>query len=204
MNITLWHGGRELEYSYKENLNCSSGRFEHGVGLYLTTHYETAKKYAKGGGKTYKIDLLIEPERSISNTFINLESTLNFLSTYVKKKHLKDISTDISNYLKRTNSNIESIKADIIQNLIINYEAISPSNTKKLTEFLIDNGVDYGLVKNFGGRPETVVVVYNKDIIKKISAIPSKNVSLDEYILPVPESDHNKFLSTTQSKSLSI
>ncbi len=29
----------------------SKGRYESGPGLYLTTHYETARKYAKGGRK---------------------------------------------------------------------------------------------------------------------------------------------------------
>ena len=51
--MNVWHGGK-LEDSYQDSISHKKGRWEHGPGLYLTTHYDTAKKYLdivlNGGG----------------------------------------------------------------------------------------------------------------------------------------------------------
>ena len=44
--MSFYHGGNLDRYD--DNLIQRKGRFEYGAGLYLTTHYETAKKYARG------------------------------------------------------------------------------------------------------------------------------------------------------------
>lgn len=196
MEITLWHGGRNLESSYKENLSSKNGRWEHGAGLYLTTHYETARKYSKGNGKTYEVTIDINPEKCIANTNIPIQDALDFYSANLKKSGLDNCIQALHSNMKRMN-NFETVNADTFQNLIINYEAIMASKTPLITQFLIEHGVEYGLVKHFSGRDETVVVIYDKSTIKKVSPILSKNVVLDLYERPFPETDHKMIIPTT-------
>lgn len=201
MILTLWHGGHDLEYTYKENLSSKKGRWEHGAGLYLTTHYETARKYSKGNGKTYEVTLELDPEKCISNMHIPSQAALDFYSKNLKKSSLEMCSTGLHNTMKRMN-NFETVCADSFQNLIINYEAITNSKTHLITQFLVEHGIQYGLVKNFGGRDENVIVVYDKNIIKKVESIPAKMVSLDLFERPFPETNFKMILSDQEKRKI--
>lgn len=180
--MELWHGGRDLEYNYRAPKPCAKGRWEGGPGLYLTTHYETAYKYSKGGGKTYKVDF--ELGNNQADVYIPLDKVIDFVSKSVAVKHRKNIISDIHDNAKRL-GNFESVKSEVLVNLCINYEALTPKKTVELNRFLVENNVDYGTITNYSGRPETVIVLYNLDLIQKVKAIPSKDVSLEEYILPI-------------------
>ncbi len=178
--MKLWHGGRDLEYSYNEIKKSSKGRWEYGPGLYLTTHYETARKYAKGGGKTYHVH--VELGNNINNVKINLEDTLSFIKNNVVKSKQKELIFDLHNNMKRMNL-VNEVEANVLLNLIINTEAVVGEKTIKLNEFLVQNKVDYSIVDRFSGRDETVVVIFNPKQIKKVSPIKSNEVSPDEYEL---------------------
>lgn len=180
--MELWHGGRDLEFNYKKHKPSKKGRWEGGPGLYLTTHYETARKYSKGGGKTYKVDFDFDLSKSQSNVNISLEKIIDFVGAYVIGKHKKPIINDIHNHCKRIN-NFTDLKSEILVNLCVNYDALSPKNTLELNRFLVDNGVDFGLMENFSGRSETVVVLYNLALIHSVKPVPSSNVKIEEFEL---------------------
>ena len=189
--VDLWHGGRGLESSYKDFKTSRAKKWEHGPGLYLTTHYLRALNYAKGGGKTYSVQL--ELGNNISDIQIKLDDIIEFVAKNVISSKRKEILTDIENNMKRLNL-IDTLHAETLLNLIINYEAISLTKTQKLNQFLVENNVDFGLVNNYGGRDETVVVVYNLKKIKKVTPISAKEVVLDEYIKTFPSLTKKKNL----------
>jgi len=176
--VTLWHGGRDLHLSYHEPKAASKGRWEYGPGLYLTTHYETARKYAKGGGKTYKVEL--ELGNHIRDVKLHIDDVLVFVKANVVKSKQNDIIEDIHDNMKRSNT-LPYITADILVNLCVNYEALKGDKTVMLNRFLVANNVDYGTVENFGGRNETVCVVYNLDKIKKVKSYKSQDIPVSEY-----------------------
>lgn len=179
--IQLWHGGRDLEYSRKEFQGANKNRWEHGPGLYLTTHYETARDYAKGGGKTYLIE--VAEGNFIHETQIAIELVNDFVSRYVIGKKQKELLECIYDNMHRKNSTTH-INAENFLNLVFNLQAIQTPKTRELNSFLVEQGVDYGWVSNFKGRNETVLVVYNFEQIKKISPVIAKNVDLTQYELP--------------------
>lgn len=113
--MTLWHGGN-LNDLYNDMVNHKKGRFEYGCGLYLTTHYMTAKKYAKGNRKLYQIT--IEKGTDMTEVRIPVEVCLEFINEYTIKNKRKEIVDRIKRYDKN------GIPADIFQNVIINEEAI--------------------------------------------------------------------------------
>lgn len=199
MEIQLWHGGRDLEYSYKELRGSKNGKWEHGAGLYLTTHYDTAYSYSKGGGKTYLITLDIDPDKDLYSKKITIDEALNFISNNCKKNKLSLLSTDLNENLKR-NGNMEYVSLDVLQNLIINHEAIANSKSYLLNEFIVNCGVQYGLVSRFKGRDEQVLVIYDRDTIKKVKPIPSKEVTTDMFELQLPPFNFKKILNEYEAK----
>lgn len=180
--LTLWHGGRDLEYNYHTFQSSRKGKWEHGPGIYLTTHYERASSYAKGGGKTYLVEF--REGTHIDDVKLSLISVYEFVNTYAIKKKSKEVIDCIKNNAQRTSSD-DTIKASYFLNIMINFDAISPGKTHYLNQFLIENGVDYGTVNNFGGRPETVFVIFNNKVIQKVKAIPSKEISLNQWEIPI-------------------
>lgn len=183
----LWHGGKNLEFSYKENLKSKTGRFEYGPGLYLTTHYETAKKYSKGGGKTYKV--MLKKGVDIKNVTIHLKDIVDYISTYVSKNKQKDLFIDIYQYVLDN-----KIKANIFLNLILYHNAVKPEKSIFLMNFLVDNGIDYAISENYNGRKETIVVVFNKEKINNINIVRAKNVNLRDYELSFDLTNNKKIL----------
>lgn len=179
--IKLWHGGRNLQHSYNEYKGSGKGRWEHGPGLYLTTHYETARKYAKGGGTTYMVE--VEEGNDIDNILLPIEKVNEFIVKNIIKSKQKNLIEDIYNNMHRLKSNTH-IKANYFLNLVFNLEAISSSKTAYLNSFLVENNVDYGLVKRFSGRDETLLVVFNNQKIKSVKSIHANEVNLSQYELP--------------------
>lgn len=180
--LTLWHGGRDLEYNYRTFQSSRKGKWEHGPGIYLTTHYERASNYAKGGGKTYLVEF--SEGNNIDDIKLSLSSVYEFVNKYVIKKKSKEVIDCIKNNAQRT-SNDDSIKASYFLNIMINFDAISPSKTHYLNEFLVEHKADYGIVNNFGGRPETVFIIFNNKLIQKVKSVPAKEVALTQWEIPV-------------------
>lgn len=193
--LTLWHGGRDLEFNYKNNQSSKKGKWEHGPGLYLTTHYDTAYQYAKGGGKTYQVT--VELGNNIYDVMLDISIVNDFVLKNIIKSKRKSVLQSLYDNMQRLN-HTTTIRAEYVLNIIFNNNAISHTKTNLLAEFLINNGVDYGIATRFKGRDETVLIVYNKQKIQSIVTRPAKTVSLDEWELPfnlVPNiiKPHSKF-----------
>lgn len=163
--LTLWHGGRNLQSDYLEVRAHKKGRWEHGPGLYLTTHRDTAVKYAKGGGRVYEVIIAIDPSKELNEVEISMDSATEFVERHVMQKFRSKIINDLESSHDRRGR----LTASTLVNLCLNYEAIPNTKTDKLRRFLIDNGVDYTEVSRYGGRDETVYVVINPSIIQGVS-----------------------------------
>jgi hypothetical protein len=185
-DLTLWHGGRDLESSYDEVRPHKGGHLEHGPGLYLTTHYETAAKYAKGGGKLYKVT--VGDGTNISNVVIPLDDMLGFVRRYVIGSKRRAMEEDLRANMNRAKT--DGVRAEVLINLCLNHEAIQNTKTGILRQFLIDHGVDYAKVSRYGGRDENLLVVINPKIIRKVEIIPASNVK-DGFKLPFFEPDNH-------------
>jgi len=176
--MTLWHGGRGLEFSYNEMMPHKKGRWEHGPGLYLTTHYDTAFKYAKGGGKVYSVT--IRKGNSIDNVVVNLKDAIDFVKEFAMKKFKDKIINDLEQISYRNVK--DGINISAVVNLCLNYDALRPSSTVALRQFLIKNGADYEMSPRFGGRDETIVILFNPELIKSVKPIKASDVDTDDRI----------------------
>lgn len=190
--MNLWHGGKNLEYGVDSPKPSPKGRWEGGPGLYLTTHYETARKYAKGGGSTYLIDVNLG--NHAKDVLIPICDVVDFINKNVVVKHRKEMIEDIHSHAKRVNS-FDNVCSEVLINLCINYEALKGDKTVALNKFLVQNNVGFNTIDNYSGRNETVVVLFDLDSINKIKKVSAKDVSLDEYELPIELNNKKKSFS---------
>jgi hypothetical protein len=172
--LTLWHGGN-LEFG-QDNVSHKGGRWEHGPGLYLTTHYDTARKYSKGSRKLYQI--VIRKGTNIRDVEIPMDKVTEFGDLYFIKSKKKDA-------LERINKRVKDAKinADTFLNIVFNEQAIKNTDTDKLRVFLVQQGVDYSIVDNAFGWHERMVVLFNmKSIVSK--RIVSSKEKIETFDLP--------------------
>lgn len=172
--ITLWHGGnltKELVLIPQKN-----GRFEYGAGLYATTHYDTARKYSKGSRKLYK--LVLKKGSDANTTRLDYDKAIGFVNQYVIKAKRKDIIQRIETFTKDN-----TISSDIFNNIILNEKAIKAVDTVNLSQFFVDNGIDYLLVPNAFGWHEMMVVIFNLNKIVDVQLIKPSDKIVD-YDLP--------------------
>lgn len=168
-SMEFWHGGNLDQYN--DIIAQKNGRYEYGPGLYLTTQYETAKKYAKGSRKLYKIT--VSQGSDINNSFLDFDDVTDFIKLYVISSKRKEIYSRLLKYITDN-----KIKAYIVNNVFLNENAIKPSNTKYLREFYINNGIDYEIVDNPFGWGEKMMVLYNMKKIKNVQIIrPNDNIN---------------------------
>lgn len=175
--ITMWHGGRGLEYSYRDMLGNKSKQMEHGPGLYLTNFYSVASKYAKGGGNTYLVSF--NKGTNISNVILKLSDVFDFIKSnrFVKK-------VELVKYINEKYK--ETIPAEYFLNLLINFDTMKPAVSSIVRQYLVSNGVDYSVVHRFGGfSDQTVVVIFNPKIITNVKIIPANQVKQEQYKLQV-------------------
>lgn len=167
----FWHGGNLSEYS--DVIAQKNGRYEFGAGLYLTTQYDVAKKYAKGGRKLYIVTVKLGND--IKDSLIKTNDAVEFIREYCISNKRKEIIQRLKSYDKEG-----YVKAYLFNNILINNKGLKPSNTKILRQFLVDNNIDYEIINNAFGFGEDMMVLYNMKKIVKTTIFGSKD-RMDNY-----------------------
>jgi len=173
--ISLWHGGR-LDNAYDETISHKKGRWEFGPGLYLTSHYQTAQKYAKGSRRLYLIT--IAKGNDAKDTSIPIDKALIWCKDYVIRSKQAEV-------LGRLNKWVEhgEVKAYIFINVIINNDAIKNTDTAALRTFLVRQGVDYLTTDNAFGWHETMITLFNMAKIAEKKVVNPKD-EIEMFDLP--------------------
>lgn len=164
--MNFWHGG-DLN-SFDEIISQKNGRYEYGAGLYITTHYGTAQKYAKGSRKLYL--LTVSKGIDIDQALLPLDKTKEFINLYILGSKKKMLWERIQKYIVDN-----KVKANVFNNIILNEKAIKSSNTGNLRKFYVDNDIDYEIVDNTFGWGEKMMVLYNMKKIVNTIQIDSKD-----------------------------
>lgn len=161
--MSFWHGGN-LD-SYEDVISQKSGRYQYGPGLYLTTKYDDAKQYAKGSRKLYLVTV------NLGNDLENIQFSVNAVNDFIKKYTIRNKQSELLTRIAQRTSEQGTVPGFIMNNLIINFDAIKPANTKYLRQFFIDNGADYNIVDNAFGWGEKMMVLFNMNKIASVRRI---------------------------------
>lgn len=162
--MNFWHGGNLDDYG--DAIAQKNGRYEYGPGLYITTHYDTARKYAKGSRKLYLVT--VENGTDISEASLDEDKVRGFINSYVIGSKRKEILSRMEKHFVDG-----KIKANTFNVILLNNSAVKPSNTINLRSFLVDNGIDYEIVFNPFGWGENMMVLYNMDKIVNVIKVNS-------------------------------
>lgn len=165
--VAFYHGARRWGGAAEVRAG-RAGHVEHGPGIYLTTSYQTAAKYAKGGGKVVKIHLSSHV-RWLEDAVLSVSDATGFvfrLRTGKRRELHRDLLAAADRMATRYGGN--RVPASTLVNLIVNAGAASGQNGVALAQFLAQHGVDVSHVSQSG---EDWVVVLNPRVITRVEEV---------------------------------
>lgn len=167
--IELYHGGSNWEGA-AEIQPPRAKRYEHGPGIYFTTRYETAKKYAKGRGVVKRF-WIKAPLRSIDSVKISAEEALLFIAGLERMKNRQKVLDDIRRYADRVKQT--QIPLSVVNNLCVNHEAVPGAPGVKLAMWFASHGAE-AEINRMGS--ESWLVLFNPLLITRADVVASKSV----------------------------
>lgn len=176
--VKMYHGGGKWNAWEAVIQKPKKGRFESGIGINLTNHYNTARRYARGSN-IVSIVLLDKNLTLAEDVEIPLDDAIEFIKTYIgpsKRGEFIDIVKRLGERLNR-----DSIPTTSMINLSVNLE-IGGKQGLYLNDFIVERGVDASLTSH--SNNEDWLIIHNPRIIKKIIHTKPSDISAEEYELP--------------------
>jgi len=169
--MSFWHGGDLSDTSMRPQKN---GRFEYGAGLYLITKFEVAQRYAKGSRKLYMVN--VHQGTEIHSVQLTPSDAINFVKLYLSRSAQKEVLEYIDKNIERTGH----LSASSFNNMVLNSGGLSSKNTVALSQFLVQHGADYEIIKHpFGWGGAVMMVLYNINKVASIHRVMPKDTITD-------------------------
>lgn len=176
MSLRLYHGGSGLTGQLLEIKPSRSGRAELGVGLYLSNSVERASKYAKGSRRLYEVEVDLSQAQDLRNTYLPTQTVTDWVKKHVARAKQQPILRDISDH------NVSGyVSLNVLNNLMVNFETLTPKNSLALNKLLIEGHADYVLDRFGGMANEQVLVVINPAIVKRIEPLSRQALNKEHY-----------------------
>jgi hypothetical protein len=166
--LVLYHGAQRWEGS-PEIVAHRKGHAEHGPGIYLTTSYETAGRYAKGGGSVYRIEL-DSGVRWLQDVRLPYAEMVAWVKGLPRLRGKTELLAGLARVSARSGS---TLPGEILVNQFVNADAASGQHGPALAAFLVAHGADASHVRQSG---EDWVVVFNPRSIRSVTKVPAKQV----------------------------
>lgn len=178
----MYHGGKRWSQLPTELMPHKQGRYEAGVGIYFTNSYNTARRYAKGSRVVHLVEL-DKNYKELGDIQIPVTELIQFVKSVSGLKRKSNIINDIQRHAERIHSDV--VRLNVLNNLIVNHEAGAGRAGVEISKYFVSKGADAHLEKQSGD--EFWLVVFNPNIIKKVTVVDPKTVNSDStYMLPNP------------------
>lgn len=167
----FFHGGNLQKFDYNEILTPKGGRYEYGIGLYLTTSRNVVEKYSKGSRKLYVVEI-DKNIVSLDNVKVNVSEILNALKNILSKNDLITFKSRVDKMGK------EEISLESVNVILMNNDILKPKYASDIVKLFISKGADASVDSNVFGWGEEQVVLFN---FKKIKSIKQINKNDNNY-----------------------
>lgn len=177
-SLVLWHGSQRWE-GPPEVRPSIRGSAEHGPGVYLTTAFTTAARYAKGGGRVIRFDL--DPEITwLEDVRLPLDSVVAWVQAQPRLTKRAEILADLRQASARRPDG--TVWAPTIVNLLVNHRALSGAHGPALSAWLVEQGIDASHANNRGD--EDWVVLFNLRKVRRWTPVSPADVSAEQMNQP--------------------
>lgn len=177
--IKMWHGGKFDEYETISIKSTRTGKAQNGPGIYTTNDLNTANDYAKGSRSIYYMG--IDPNMNLlEKSTIKYDDAVAFVKNSYGLKKKKDILNDLeenrNRYEKTDINNNDLISANVLLNLMVNYDVCKGEHGVNLTKFYVDNKIDASIM-NGSNSGEGWILIFNPEIIKERKMFSKKELN---------------------------
>lgn len=154
--IYAYHGGRRWEGGGAEIRPCRPGRYECGPGIYLSTCYTTAQRYAKGGGV---VQLVAIPADVcwLEDTRVSLADAEAFISSRARLRNRDRVLDDLRRVADRQPAADGMLPAEVLRNLSVNHDILGSDHGPALAAWFVGQGIQASLNRQ-SGREDWLVV----------------------------------------------
>lgn len=175
--FVLWHGAQR--WDGVPGLRAPRvGHAEHGAGLYCTTEYATARKYAAGAGST-RLMTIDGSVRLLEGLRVHPDVLLQAVKSIPRLRAKQAILDDIAWCAER--SKTDTIGLNTIINLAAHHKALSGAPAVAISEFVASQGADASLYERHG---EDWLVVFNPAIVLSSKPVRANDVDITAFSLP--------------------
>jgi hypothetical protein len=177
--FALYHGAQRWSGT-PAIVQQRKGHAEHGPGIYLTTSWETARKYSRGGGSVYRM-LLEQPRAWVEDARIPVEETAAFLrATLGRGKSSQTVLDAVHRVSARAG---DPFPANVLINAFVNNNLLAGRRGPAVAEFLTSRGIEASHVSQ---GDEDWVVVFNPGIIRRVERVTPQEVDPSGFLCALP------------------
>lgn len=166
MELTLFHGGKDIDKTFRFGYQPSGGvnRYQHGTGLYLTSDIQIAQSYAKGSRSVFKVQVDLDPSTEISNIKIGLDRLDQAIYELYRAGMGKATSQKLKQYFIEKFPNGDVPLVWLVNNMVNNN--LAKRYAKTINEIVISNGCTYEKTRF---KSEDLYIIYDFRVIKSVS-----------------------------------
>lgn len=134
--ITLLHGSKKFTGKV-EIRESKKGHYESGVGFYMTTSYNTARKYANSSHNVMTVTLEELTFLSAQHK-LSVDDFLDFIDSQYRMKGKNKVMREFYNYVESDNT----MKVQHFINLLVMNESLAGKTGVNLAKWLVEKGID--------------------------------------------------------------
>ena len=181
--LVFYHGAQRWE-GPPSIVAHRKGHAEHGAGIYLTTSWERAASYAKGGGSVYRFE--VSPDmRWLEDARLPAAETVRWVKSLPRLKGKADIVAS----LERTAGRVgPSIPAEGLVAAFVNFGGSAGQHGPSLAEYLVAHGIDASHVQPTVN--EDWVVVFNPAKVLRVTRLAAKDTG-EGFVYDLPRVRRN-------------
>ena len=154
--LYLYHGGRldgpvEVRPQAKKDM-------QHGPGFYVTDDLDRARRYAKGGKRTYRVK--VKSPRLASEVKVPLAQLEEWVKNTPRLRNRSKLLKDLQASAQRVGA--QTLPANYLINLALYHEAIGPKTGPQLAAFMREVGAQATRARVAG---ETWWTIFDPDVV---------------------------------------